>query len=99
MKQHAIDGLSTGVVEQTNPKALYEQMDRCTAEAKHVLALAEGYRRTIRAGEDTYSWDACKHLWKIEKNNEYTNYIPLGVAVESLSYHLFKGEDWSWDLY
>jgi len=98
MKQKAITGLSTGIVEQTNPKALYELMDRCTTEAKHVLALAEGYKRTIRAGEDTYSWDGSLHFWKIERDNGFSNYIPLGVAEESLSHHLFKGEDWSWNL-
>lgn len=102
-----INDLSLGVVEKNNPKALFERMEKCKKEAKEVLTLSECYGRPIKAGDNIFMWNVRYQMWYLQRpSKRFTNLIPTAVAVESLAWELYNGEEWStisqsegWDWY
>lgn len=92
-----INGLSLGVVEKNNPKALYERMEKCKKEAKKVLELSSSYRRPVRTRSSIFSWLPQYQMWELQKPEKgFSNWIPTSVAAESLAADLYSGEDWNW---
>ena len=90
--------LATAVVEKNNPKALYDKMERCKKEAYKVLSLGKCYRRSIQAGDHTYSWNGQIQRWDI-RTPKFSNFIPTSVAAEDLSFQLYDRFEWRWGIF